>query len=195
MSMLLAVLLAGPQLLQAQKIKIVSGNLKFLKGVDQFDLAYDYEGMAVGKFKNEEDYLNERQAKLNEKEPGTGDQWRESWFADRDNRFHPKFEELLNKNLGNKANARQNNDKAPYTILLKTVFTEPGFNVGVARRNASIDVEIHFIDKATGETRAVMEMSKIPGRGGFDYDTGIRIMEAYAKCGKELGKYLVKKAL
>jgi hypothetical protein len=27
-----------------------------------------------------------------------------------------------------------------------------------------------------------------------DMDTGVRITEAYAKCGKEIGKYLSKKA-
>jgi len=29
---------------------------------------------------------------------------------------------------------------------------------------------------------------------GYDYDTGLRIAEAYAKCGKSLGAFLSKKA-
>jgi hypothetical protein len=39
-------------------------------------------------------------------------------------------------------------------------------------------------------------MTGVPGRGamGNDYDTGFRIQEAYAKCGKETGAFLAKKA-
>jgi hypothetical protein len=29
---------------------------------------------------------------------------------------------------------------------------------------------------------------------GFDYDTGLRLQEAYAKSGKEIGKLIVKEA-
>ena len=42
---------------------------------------------------------------------------------------------------------------------------------------------------------AVITLKNIPGRGmGNDYDAGYRIQESYAKCGKSLGAYLVKKA-
>jgi len=29
--------------------------------------------------------------------------------------------------------------------------------------------------------------------GGYDFDTGVRLQESYAKAGKELGKFLRKK--
>ena len=41
---------------------------------------------------------------------------------------------------------------------------------------------------------AVMKINKVPGRDamGFDYDTGVRIEEAYAKAGKSIGKFIDK---
>ena len=39
----------------AQKIKLVSGNLAFLKSEKTIAIEYDYSQMGVGKFKNEQD--------------------------------------------------------------------------------------------------------------------------------------------
>jgi hypothetical protein len=36
-------------------------------------------------------------------------------------------------------------------------------------------------------------LEKSPGQGAGDYDTGYRVGEAYAKAGKELAKFLIKK--
>ncbi len=59
-----------------------------------------------------------------------------------------------------------------------------------------INVEVIFVETANPDNQiAVIEMTNVPGRGamGNDYDTGYRISEAYAKCGKSLGALLVKK--
>ena len=111
----------------AQKIK-VDGDLKFLKDVKALELAYSYDHMSVGKYDNEEDYLNERAAKRNEKEPGAGDKWKEDWVNDREERFEPKFEELFNEYIAEKGmKAGKEMDDAPVKLLIHTTFTEPGF--------------------------------------------------------------------
>lgn len=86
---------------------------------------------------------------------------------------------------------------APVKFLVKTQHTEPGFNVGVMRKPAFINVEILYINKESGETLATITLKKVPGRDamGYDFDTGYRLQEAYAKLGKEMGKYIVKKVL
>ena len=65
------------------------------------------------------------------------------------------------------------------------------------RKPAYINAELIYIDKKSGETLATMEITKVPGRDamGYDFDTGYRLQEAYAKLGKETGKYIIKKAL
>jgi len=193
-----AFLVLGVTAIQAQKIKVTKGDLSFLKGQTEVLVEFDYSEMAVGKFNNEQDYLDKKVAEYNEKEAGKGDAWKESWEADREGRFHPKFEELMNR-YTSKANCNfdQTNINAQYTLILKTIFTEPGFNIGVMRKDAMINVEVIFVERANPENQlAVITMTNVPGRDatGNDYDTGFRISEAYAKCGKSLGAYLVKKA-
>lgn len=193
-----ALLVLGVTAVQAQKIKVTNGDLSFLTGQATILLEYDYSEMAVGKFDKEEDYVNKKVAEYNEMEAGRGDKWAENWVADRDARFHPKFEELIN-NYTSKANCNfaQTNSDALYTLILKTTFTEPGFNIGVVRKDAMINVEVKFVETANPENiLAKITITNVPGRTamGNDYDTGLRISEAYAKCGKSLGAFLVKKA-
>ena len=192
-----SLLLVSATVTFGQKIAVKSGNLNFLKGQKKINIEYDYSNMGVGKFEKEEDYIKEKVAKLNEKEAGTGDKWRENWVADRQSRFEPKFEELFNKSLAKNNLAGGDFDDAEYTLILKTTFTEPGFNVGVARKNAYTDLEAVFVKTGSTDPVAVVTIQKSPGRGGmgYDFDTGFRIQESYAKAGKELGQYLAKKVL
>lgn len=175
----------------AQKIKVSSGNLDFLKGVNALNIEYDYD-MGIGKYDKEEDYVADKVSDYNDKEPGRGDTWKESWFADREERFEPKFEELINRSLENKNVSVGGHPDAEYTLILKTTYTEPGFNVGVVRKNASINCEAVFVSTGSGEELATVTITNSPGRGGmgYDFDTGFRIQEAYAKAGKELGRFL-----
>ena len=194
-----ALLVLSVTTIQAQKIKVTDGDLSFLKGQSEVLVEYEYDGMAVGKFENSDDYVAKKVAEYNSAEAGKGDTWKENWLADREARFQPMFEELLNKYTEKKAdcNFDPTNIKAKYTMIVKTTFTEPGFNIGIVRKDAMINLTITFIETANTENvLAVMTMTKIPGYGamGNDYDTGYRISEAYAKGGKSLAGYLLKKA-
>jgi hypothetical protein len=182
----------------AQKIKLAEGDLDFLKGQKELNVEYVYDNMGVGKYDREQDYIDRKVEEYNDKESGSGDKWLVSWKEDREKRFQPSFEELMNKNLeGHGLTVGSDKDQAKYTLILETVFTEPGFNVGVARKNALIDVVATFVETGNTENAlAVVTIDKSPGRlGGYDFDTGVRIEEAYAKCGKELGQYLDSKVL
>lgn len=178
----------------SQKIKLTSGDLGFLKGETNINVEYDYENMGVGKFDKEEDYIAEKVDQYNKKEAGKGDEWKESWFADREENFEPKFEELFNKNLEKSKVEIGEFPDAAYTMLVKTTYTEPGFNIGVARKNAHTNLEIVFINNETSEEISTLTITKSPGLGamGYDFDSGLRIQESYAKAGKELGQYLAK---
>ena len=152
----------------AQKIKVTDGDLSILKGVDKLNVEYDYSDMTVGKKKSEADYVAEKKAAYNKKEAGKGDEWEKAWVADRAGRYHPKFEELFNKTSGMQAG---NYPDAKYTLIFKTTRTEPGFNVGVTRRDAEIDAEVYIVETANKESKkAVVSITRIPGRTGSGYD-------------------------
>lgn len=181
----------------AQKVKILSGNLNFLKGQSEILVKFTYDDMGVGKFDNEDDYVNKKVKDYNAKEPGKGDAWHKAWIADRDEHYEPKFEQLLNEGMEDiNLKAGPEYDGAKYTMIFNTYFIEPGYNIGISRKNAYISAKATFVETANPDkVLCVIDLKKAPGRtfGGSDYDTGVRIGEAYAKCGKTFASFIVKK--
>ncbi|WP_232831764.1 hypothetical protein [Taibaiella helva] len=177
----------------AQKIKVTEGSTDVLKGVSKLNLTFDYSDMSVGKFKTEAEYIDKKKGEYNKKEAGKGDQWEKDWKSDRTERYAPQFTELFNKSSDNLKVGEYSSEK--YTMTVKTTRTEPGFNIAIARKNAEIAGEI-LITETANPSHVVLRLSfeKALGRsfGGYDYDTGFRIQEAYADLGKALGKYLNK---
>jgi hypothetical protein len=174
----------------SQKIKLLEGDLSPLKGETAIKTDFEYE-MSVGKFKKEEDYIASKKSELNGKEAGRGDTWEKSWKSDREERFEPQFRELFSKH----SEISTVDENAKYTLIFKTIKTEPGFNVGVASKPAFIDAEALIVETQNpSKVIAKLSITKAPGRDvmGFDYETGARLQEAYAKAGKELGGFIRK---
>ena len=151
----------------AQKIKVTNGKIKDLAGVEKIRIEYDYSDLGVGKFDVEEEYIAEKVAEYNEDEAGKGDQWREAWFNDRPTRYEPKFEELFS-DYAEFIESGQNVD-SDVIMQVHTTFIEPGFNVGVARKPASINLDIKFIQGNKFRLRfpdcgSIRKSRKIPGQ-------------------------------
>ena len=178
----------------AQSMDVKSGKLDFLKGQKTINIVYAYDNMKVAKG-TEQEYIDKKVADHNKKEAGKGEEWKKNWLTAREQRYQPKFEELFNKRLEDVSVKAGNFPTAPYTLILKTVFTEPGFNVGVMRMPAYTNMEAVFVKTGTTTEEAVITMTKAPGADamGYDFDAGARISESYAKAGKSLGAFLTKK--
>jgi len=183
----------------AQKIKVTDGDPSVLKGQVSVKVEYTYHDMAVGKYKKEQEYIDRKVKDYNDDEPGRGDEWAKAWVNDRNARFEPKFEELINDHLDKTGIiVSENTEESSYTMIVHTVFTEPGYNVVVSRKPAMINLVVSIVETSNPENvLAVIEIEKAPGNsvGGTDYDTGQRISEAYAKAAKELAQFLEKKYL
>ena len=176
----------------AQRLKVVEGSLSPLKGERNIATTFTYDNMVVGKEYTEEEYIKRKKEDYDKKEQGRGDKWEKAWVADRKERFEPKFKELFEKH--SKLTVA---DNAKYTLIFHTTRTEPGWNVGVMRVPARIDGEIMIVETSDpGNVIARLTIVNAPGQDawGYDYDTGLRLQEAYAKSGKEIGKLIVKEA-
>jgi hypothetical protein len=172
----------------AQKVKVTSGNPDILKPESTVNIEFVYDNISVGKYKSEKEYIAAKTEEYNKKEAGTGDSWAKKWETDKANRYEPKFIELFTLNSGMTVKK-----DAKYTIIIKLLSIEPGYNIGISRKNAEIDVEILIVETANRENKAcVISVNNIPGGTafGYDFDTGLRISEAYANAGKKLAKYL-----
>ncbi len=173
--------------LKAQKIKVVQGSIDAVKAASSLNFEFTYDSMKVGKFDKETDYVAQKTDDYNKKEAGKGDSWAKAWTEDRKYRFEPKFIELFTE-----YSEKTKDTKAKYTLIFKTIFTEPGYNVGVWRKNAKIDAIVLVVETADhNNVVAKLTVDDALGRtfGGYDFDTGERITEAYADAGKALGKY------
>jgi hypothetical protein len=175
-----------------QKIKLLEGDLSPLKGQTALKTEFKYDDMSVGKFPKEEDYISKKKGERNEKEAGRGDSWEKSWRSDRQDRFEPQFRELFSKHSG----LSTVGENEQYTLIFKTTKTEPGFNIGITSKPAFIDGEAWVVETQNpSKVIAKISITKAPGRDvmGFDYETGARLQEAYAKAGKELGGFIKSK--
>lgn len=192
-SLLFSLIFVGYSAANAQKLVTESGSMDFLKGQKSFKIDYTFDGLTVGKNKPEDVYVKEKVAEQNAKEPGKGDKWLEGWKSNRDTRYKPKFEELMDRSLAGKA-IISNDSK--YQLTVNTTMIEPGYNIGISKMPAYINVTFIWAEVADpGKVLCKQSLYKVAGSqyGGFDYDVGSRVAESYAKSGKILGKFLASK--
>ena len=178
----------------AQRINIIEGDLSPLKNEKSINTEFTYENMSVGKFKTEAEYVAKKTEEYNKKEPGRGNKWAQDWVSDRTGNFDRKFNELFEKH----SNIIVTNSKkgAKYTLIYKTYFIEPGYNIYISRKNAETDAEVWIVESANpSKVIAKIEVKNAKGRtfGGSDYASGERIAECYADAGKALGKFIKNK--
>lgn len=182
--------------LMAQKVVVESGAVPSLKGQTKLKLVYDYSEMEMGKYGSEADYKKKKVAELNAKTPGKGDKWLAGWESNRENRYHPKFEELLNKALDKKGcNASQSNKDAKYTMNVKTLTLFPGWNIGISKLPAYCSYRFEIVETAAPDkVLCAMRVNNVQGSQamGYDFDEGSRVAESYAKAGKIMAKVLGK---
>ncbi len=179
--------------MQAQKIKLVKGDLAFLKGQDEIGVQFTYdENMKVGSG-TEQEYIADKMEDAEKDEPGKGQEWLDAWKADRTTYYQPKFIELFENVLKKKEVVLLENDEnTKYTMMVNTTFIEPGFNVGVASKRASINLVITFVETAN-PAKILAEFTILKSPGTAMYDAGSRVGESYAKAAKYFAKYLLDK--
>jgi hypothetical protein len=172
----------------AQKIKTVEGDLSVLKNETTINVEFLYDGMSVGSYADEKEYIKKKTQEYNTKEPGRGDSWAKLWVSDRAFKFEPKFIDLFEEHSGMTVKK-----DAKYTMIFKTTSTEPGYYVYISKKNAEIDAEVTIVETANRSKKiAVISLKNAPGRtfAGSDWATGDRIAEAYAVSGKKLAKFI-----
>jgi hypothetical protein len=141
----------------------------------------------MGKGKTETEYVAKKTEDYNKKTPGKGDAWAKAWKEDRETKYQPAFTKTFEEYSTLKMTAN-----AKYTLIFKTTFIEPGFNMMVHQEPARISGQAWVVETANkSHVIAKLLVEKAPGRGyfGSEYDTGERITEAYESAGRGLGYY------
>ncbi len=174
----------------AQEVDLTKGDLSILKGETSVNFEFTYEKMAVGDFSKEADYIKKRVEELNTKEPGTGDKWVIEWEEQKKNYFGDKFM------LGFFKTYEMKYDKsAKYTLIFNTKAMEPGYSIGISKRNAGVDGTITLIETGKPEKKLavlyVERKAETMWRGAA-FDAKSRIGDAYFVDGLAVGKFFKK---
>jgi hypothetical protein len=180
-------------------VKFKSGDetRSFLEGVDKVLVKLDFSATRVGKFATEAEYIEKRVSETEEKEPGKGEEWRTKWEEQKESVFAHQFTKLINEYTLEKKGIEfaTNLNDAPIVMVVGVMFLEPGYNIGISRRNAEVSLRVEMFKATDMNTPlAVYELNRVQGQGamGFDFDAGYRMGQAFALSGKALGKYFSK---
>lgn len=176
-----------------QEIEILKGNPKYFKNAVSFFIQFDYSKVKIGGYENEAAYIAymREDAELRRK---SADEWEEKWFSDRKSVFEPKFLYLFHKSAGYKIKLDPTAKKHNFVLKLHTQFIEIGFRRNFQTSPTYINILATLSDENNTEESLVISMKYVIGKEVSDsYSADFRRMEeAYAKCGKELAKYMRK---
>ncbi|MGB0368366.1 MAG: hypothetical protein ACPGU4_00950 [Flavobacteriales bacterium] len=206
-----ALLIGATSVAFAQKTKISTGDFTELKGQTEVNLVFDYSELeCVGgapfskKKKPESEWVEEMRTKKNNKEAGTGDDWVKRWNTAKTASFEPNFEIKMSE-MWKGTTVKRGLDNAKYTLVIKVLYTDPGFSIGVSSSDAWLNADISVVE--TGSDKAISSLSmtgikgasatkSIPGMpvdiGGMTFEK--RLGESYEKMAKSLYKKVFKKA-
>lgn len=174
----------------AQEVDLTKGDLSILKGETSVNFEFTYEKMSVGDFNKEADYIKKKIEEQNAKDPPNGDKWAFEWEDQKKNYFGDKFM------LGFFKSFEMKYDKtAKYTLIFNTKALEPGYQVGVSKKNAGVDGTLTLIETGKPEKKlAVVYVERKPESmwRGAAFDAKSRIGDAYFVNGLAVGKFFKK---
>jgi len=189
--LVLLVFLLPALMIYAQKIKVKNGNIGNLKGVDEYNVVFDYSNVVIPGYDTEELFLKDKMAKREEKLIGDGERFKKSWFDDRHNLYEPYFIKHFNEYfiMKRKINVEKNRVSSKYTMLVKTGLIYPGYNIGVFAQNSKLEATISIYE--TGSPGNILFSTKtIFVQGKASYNGGVRIANTYGILGRAFAGYL-----
>lgn len=177
-----------------QKIGILSGNPEYYKNAINYHIRFDYSNLKVGQYADEQSYIDYMKDDAEKRKEGSSDIWLRKWYSDRNLVYQPKFIELFNKFSGNKIKIDTVYKNQQFVLSLNTQFLEIGFNKNFTKSPTYINVIATIYEPNSSEKPLIISMENVVGDEVFSSysDDYRRIEEAYAKCGKELAKYMLK---
>jgi hypothetical protein len=178
----------------AQRIKLLSGSLKGLKGEQSYNIVFTYDSVLVGNNTPEEAYLKEKERLWETKEAGKGAAFRNLWFSDRKRRYEPAFIQNFEKY----SDVKLGDENAKYTLVVKTTYTESGWNLGPAATHpgeiAGELLVVESSDRNNVIARIIFDKSYGKTFNGGDFEMTIRIQSAYVQAGRWLGDFFRRKS-
>lgn len=174
-----------------QRFKILSGDLKNLKDITEYNCTFDYKDMEVNGYESEEAFLKDKIDKRKKYDDGKdlkgkAAAFERDWFEDRKNKYEPGFINYFNELLEEKKVKATTNPEAKYTLNVKTTWIYPGYEVAsVEPAKISAIITIYETTNPSNVLLAI-EFDKSIGVVKDYRAQGDRIKGAYEKLAKNL---------
>jgi len=184
---------------QAQKMKVESGNFDFLKGQTELNVVFNYDNATFYKDKmSEAEYIEKRTKEIGEdKGKKEAETWQKDWEASKAGSFQDKFLSSFHKNMEKKKIKLTKGTDAKYTLVVETVWIYPGWFAGVMKQPAKVSTKLKFVETANpSNVLLTINSENAPGDIAFVgvANNNDRMAEGYAKTGKSLASFIEKKA-
>ena len=175
----------------SQRYTIISGDLKSLKGIYEYNCVFDYKGMQVNGFDSEEAFLKEKIEKRKKYDDGKdlkgkAESFEKDWFEDRIKKYEPAFMNYFNTMLEKENVKATKSDQTKYTMSVKTIWIYPGYEVANVEP-AKITAVITFYETSNPSNVILsIQFDKAIGIVKDYRGQGDRITGAYEKLAKNL---------
>lgn len=196
MKALILLILSGITLtLNAQKLKILSGDVASLRGQTSLNLKMDYSEMKFyDENIDEKAYLAKRQKEISANKGGEESKlWLDDWEYSKTASFPKKFIESWSKNS---RLTLKEDGSSPYTLVVKTVWIYPGWFAAIMRDPAKVSTLIKIVETAN-PSQVVLEIQSRKAPGDIRFvgvpNNNDRMAEGYAKTAKSVAKMIDKK--
>lgn len=125
--------------------KVLSGDLKFLKGQESINVVFDFAGLKIEK-ETEAEFLKREADAKNAKEAGSGDKFLLDWEKDKIERFSGAFKKVMNEAL--QKNVEDPNAK--YTLVVYNInLVNKGWGNKISGGHpAQLEVDFKFVETA-----------------------------------------------
>ncbi|HMK05646.1 MAG TPA: hypothetical protein VK489_15700 [Ferruginibacter sp.] len=172
----------------AQEVDLTKGDLSILQSETSINLEFTYDKMTVGDDGKEADYIKRKRTEFNDKEKGSGEIWAAKWELDKKEKYEPKF--ILGFTNLSKMTVSAD---AKYTLIFNTKALEPGYSIGISKKNAGIDGTVTIVETANRAKKLATLNVERPAENkwrGAAFDAGSRIADAYYLSGQKIGKFI-----
>lgn len=177
----------------AQKLKVTSGDFNFLMGQTELNLVMDYSSMRFYKENMDENrYIQKRSTDILSSGKGHDEVevWLNDWERSKSTVFPEEFMDSLSKNSHFRIS--QNNENAPYTLIVQTIWIYPGWFAGVESKASKLNTVLKFV-ATDNPNEVLLEITSDNATGNNLMgiaNNNSRISKSYAKTGKSLAKLL-----
>lgn len=129
----------------AQRFDILSGDFKALGDIAEYNVIFDYEGMAIHGYESQEAFLKDKTEKRSAEK---AEKFANAWFADRSEKYEPRFIAYFNSRFEDGRVKTGKDPQAQYTMLVRTTWLYPGYGIGMGGEPAKISAIVTVFETA-----------------------------------------------